>query len=60
MGITAAGNGIVELHYSEKGTWVFVLVQPEVMTGGRKMACFGPHGTDWMEIDVPKKDDGSS
>ena len=55
MGITATGSGIVELHYSEKGTWVFVLVQPEVMTGGRKMACFGPHGTDWMLIDAPEK-----
>ncbi len=60
MGITAAGNGIVELHFSEKGTWVFVLVQPDVMTGGRKMACFGPHGTDWMQIGAPKKIDNPS
>ena len=55
MGITATGNGIVELHFSEKGTWVFVLVQPDAMTGGRKMACFGPHGTDWIQIGPPKK-----
>ena len=60
MGITAAGNGIVELHFSEKGTWVFVLVQPDAMTGGRKMACFGPHGTDWMQIGAPKKIDNPS
>lgn len=60
MGITATGNGIVELHFSEKGTWVFVLVQPEAMTGGRKMACFGPHGTDWMQIGAPKKIDNPS
>ena len=60
MGITAAGNGIVELHYSKRGTWVFVLVQPDIMTGGKKMACFGPHGTDWMVIDPPKNVGNSS